>query len=76
MCPQNYFKKERKHKIKMETFTIFGGSLETKPELLVDFEDHIFITVFPKHLFWFSTLNSKISRKMYKLHHNVCNGQN
>ena len=43
--------------------------------LLVDFWDQIFKTVFPKE-FLFSTLNSKMSRNMCKLGHEVLNGQN
>ena len=50
--------------------------LGTKPDLLVDFWDHIFKSVFPKQLFLFSILHSKLSRNMCKLCHKVRNGQN
>ena len=50
--------------------------LGTKLVLLVDFWDHIFKTVFPKHFFLFFTLNSKMSRNMRKMRHKVRYGQN
>ena len=47
--------------------------LGTKLVLLVDFWDHIFKTVFPKHFF---IVQSKMSRNMCELRHRVRNGQN
>ena len=50
--------------------------LGTKLVVLEDFWDHIFKTVFPKHFFLFSTLNSRMSRNTRKLRHKVRNGHN
>ena len=49
--------------------------LGTKLVLLVDFWDHIFKTIFPKHFFLFSILDFRMSRNMCKLRRKVRNGQ-
>ena len=54
----------------------FWRIMGTKLVVLVNFWDHIIVTVFPKHFFLFSTLISKMSRNMCYLRHKVRNGHN